>query len=113
LYELLTGRPPFSGASSIGVLFKVVNEEPEPIRKLNSSLPADLEIIVKKCLEKDPEQRYSTAKLLAEDLGRFLDGEPIQARPASWTYRAAKRIRKNRTVAGVVSGAALLALALA
>jgi eukaryotic-like serine/threonine-protein kinase len=94
LYKLLVGRPPFDGTSTVEILRKVVDEEPVPIRKLDASLPVDLETIVMKCLEKEPERRYQTAKQLAEELGRYLDEEPIQARPVNRAQRAARVIKK-------------------
>jgi predicted Ser/Thr protein kinase len=109
LYELLTGVPPFEATNLARVLIQVVLEEPKTLRQVDPSLPEDLETLVAKCLEKDSARRYETARDLAEDLDRFLDGEPIQARPAGWSYRAGKRLRKNRALAWV-SVAAVLAL---
>jgi eukaryotic-like serine/threonine-protein kinase len=103
LYELLSERPPFEGVSAVDIVRKVVDEEPVSIRKLNSSLPLDLETIVMKCLEKEPERRYQTAKQLAEDLGCYLDDEPIQARPASRIYRVIKKAKKHKPVAAILA----------
>jgi predicted Ser/Thr protein kinase len=111
LYELLAGRPPFTGSNLARILVQLVQEEPKPLRQVAPSTPEDLETIVGKCLEKDPARRYESARDLAEDLDRFLDGEPIRARPAGFTYRAGKRLRKNRALAAV-SAAAVLALVL-
>ncbi len=111
LYELLAGRPPFTGANLARILVQLVQDEPKPLRQVAPSTPEDLETIVGKCLEKDPARRYESARDLAEDLDRFLDGEPIRARPAGFTYRAGKRLRKNRALAAV-SAAAVLALVL-
>ena len=110
LYELLTESPPFTGTTAAGTLVRVLQEEPEPPRKRKPSIPADLETVVLKCLEKDPERRYDSARALAEDLDRWLEGDPIAARPASLAYRAGKRLRKNRALA-VVAAAALVLLA--
>lgn len=112
LYELLAGAPPFADANVARTLVRIVQEDPPPPRRLAPSIPPDLETIALKCLEKDPARRYASAQALADDLGRFLDGEPIAARPASWAYRAGKRIRKNKLAAGVTVAAlaALLAL---
>jgi serine/threonine-protein kinase len=79
-YAMLTGRPPFSGSSHVETLMQVMSEEPAPPRKLNPGIPADLEAICAKCMEKNPADRYCSAGELAEDLQRFLAGEPIDAR---------------------------------
>jgi serine/threonine protein kinase len=81
LYECLTGRPPFRAATPLDTVLQVLSQEPLPVRFFQRKLPRDLETVCLKCLEKDPARRYSTAAALAEDLHRFLAGEPIQARP--------------------------------
>jgi serine/threonine-protein kinase len=98
LYALLTGSPPFEAAGTFDLLEKVIHQEPVPPRRLDSSIPADLETIVLKCLEKDPGRRYDSARALAEDLRRYLAGEPIAARPASLAERAWKRARKHKAL---------------
>ncbi|MDP2877043.1 MAG: protein kinase [Holophaga sp.] len=113
LYDLLVGEPPFKGPSVTELFIKVVKEEPRPLRAFQPSLPGDLETIVLKCLEKEPQRRYDSAKALAEDLRRFLDGEPIQARPASVIYRLKKRLRKNRALSSAILLSALLGLGFA
>src|SRR5262249_39644175 len=75
LYELLTGTLPFQADSTVDLLMKILTEEPASPRKIDPSIPQDLGTIVLKCMEKDPERRYDSAKSLAEDLGRYLDGE--------------------------------------
>ena len=102
LYFILTGKPPFDGPM-IDVIRKVVEEEPIPIRKLNPSVPKDLETIVMKCLEKDPQLRYSSAKALAEELKRFLNGEPIEAKRKSLFYTIRKKILKYKTIAIIIT----------
>ena len=81
LYELLTGRPPFISSSAVDVMRQLISDPPVPPRQLRPELPRDLEAICRRCLEKDPRQRYPTAQLLADDLGSFLEGEPVRARP--------------------------------
>src|SRR5262249_50018054 len=83
LYECLTGRPPFLCAPSLETLDAVQNEEPQPPSRLQRKIPRDIETICLKCLQKEPRRRYLTAEALADDLQRFLRGEPIQARPIS------------------------------
>lgn len=96
LYELLTGHPPFEGSNAAEVIVKVLQEEPKLLRKINPSLPGDLEAISMKCLEKEPHRRYDSAKALAEDLHRYLLAEPVRAQRASWYYWAFKKAKKNK-----------------
>ena len=110
LYELLGGRPPFTGSNSVQVLFDVLHSEPKPLRKLVAAVPRDLEIITARCLEKEPQRRYQSAQELADDLTRWLDGEPILARAPSIARRLLARARRNRA-ALFVGGAALLVIA--
>jgi serine/threonine-protein kinase len=110
LYWFLTDRPPYDGGYP-EVLAGITDREPQPPHRLNPEIPVDLETIVLKCLEKEPDRRYSTAREVSEDLRRFLSGEPITARPASLIYKITKKVRKHRglTTAGV---AVVLAFAL-
>ena len=87
-YTLLTGRPPFAAESAFATMELVRSQPPTPPRSINSNIDPDLQTICLKCLEKEPEARYSNALELAEDLNRWLDGIPIVARPADWRRRA-------------------------
>jgi WD40 repeat protein len=109
LYELVSGRPPFKGADAIDTLDQVRTREPVPPRMLEPKLPRDLETITLKCLRKDAGQRYGTAKELADDLDRFLAGQPILARPVGAGERAWKWVKRNKAVA---AAAAVVAVAL-
>jgi eukaryotic-like serine/threonine-protein kinase len=111
LYELLTGRRPIEGRSEVDTLRRVLTEEPLPPTELRRDVPRDLEAICMKCLEKDFCARYPSAAELAEDLTRFLEGEPVHARRLSPVVRAMRRLRKPR-VASTLTIGALLALAL-
>jgi serine/threonine protein kinase len=110
LYAVLAGKPPFDG-SGMDLFVKLASEEPVPLGKLIPSVPEDLDTIVSKCLEKEASRRYDSARSLADDLGRYLAGEPIFAHRATWQYRITKKIKKNKTVAFVLLLASLLILA--
>src|SRR4029077_7111406 len=81
LYELLTGRPPFKAATPLDTVLQVLNDEPVPPSRLQRAAPRDLETVRLKCLHRDPRRRSAAAEELAEDLRRYLDGEPVRARP--------------------------------
>ena len=110
LYALVTGRPPFQAATPMDTVIQVVSDEPVPPRRLNASIRPDMETICLKCLEKEPARRYASAAALAEELGRFLAGEPILARPVSAPERLWRWCRRRPVVAGL--GAAVAALIL-
>jgi serine/threonine-protein kinase len=112
LYECLTGRPPFKAETSLATLQQVLTNEPVPPRRLNPTVPRDLQTICLKCLEKDPQRRYASAAALVEDLGRFLRGEPIAARPEGRLARLRKWVRRHPTHTAVFAGSVLLALVL-
>ncbi len=108
LYECLTGRPPFRGATPLDTIMQVVAEEPVSVRQLQPSCPRDLETMCHKCLNKEPAKRYCTALELAEELQRFLVGLPVLARPVGWLERGWRWCRRNPWVAGLVATVALL-----
>jgi formylglycine-generating enzyme required for sulfatase activity/tRNA A-37 threonylcarbamoyl transferase component Bud32 len=112
LYESITGVVPFEGTSQM-VLRQVELEEPRPPRQLNDAVPRDLETICLKAMAKDPAKRYTTAKELAEDLRRWLRGEPIRARPATNLERLWRWSRRNPRVAILTGTVAALLLAIA
>jgi serine/threonine-protein kinase len=111
LYELLCGKPPFTGQSSLELMLEALHEEPQPLRTLEPSVPRDVETIVMRCLEKDPARRYDSARTFAEDLGHYLDGEPILARPPTLGYLALKKARKHRALVAVSTAALVAVLA--
>jgi tRNA A-37 threonylcarbamoyl transferase component Bud32 len=112
LYEMLTGRPPFRAATIAQTMFQVLHEEPVPPARLQPGLPADLDTIALKCLQKAPGRRYASALDLAEDLRRFRAGEPIQARPVGRLERAGKWVRRKPALAALIAVTFLAALAL-
>jgi serine/threonine protein kinase len=107
LYALLTGRPPFQAATAMDTVVQVIGDEPVPPRRLNASIPRDLETICLKCLEKEPGKRYRSAAALQEDLRRYLAGEPITARPVGQTERAWRWCRRKPALAITTAAAAV------
>jgi WD40 repeat protein/serine/threonine protein kinase len=106
LYELLTLRPAVDGRDRAEVLRRIAEREPAPPRQLNPAVPRDLETIITKAMAKDPADRYATAGDLVMDLGRFLEGRPIEARRSSGTERAWRWCRRNPLVASLVAALA-------
>ena len=110
LYAMLTGRPPFGGSSILETLEAVKERSPEPPRRLNPGIPADLETVCLKCLEKRPEARYASAQALAADLRAWLAGEPITARPVGRLERAQRWCRRKPAQAALLFVLAALAI---
>jgi WD40 repeat protein len=116
LYDLVTGRPPFKAESVMDTLQQVLSLEPAPPRRLNPKVPRDLETICLKCLEKELGRRYASAGDLADELRRFLAGEPIKARPLGALGRGVKWAKRRPALAAMTAAAcaaAVAALALA
>jgi serine/threonine protein kinase len=101
MYFLLTGSPPFSGETLQETLLAVQRQEPKSPRVLDSNIPRDLETICLKCMEKDPRRRYMSAQALADELGRFLTGEPILARPITKVERLSRWCRRSPAIASL------------
>jgi len=112
LYASLVGRPPFHSANVGDTLNQVQTQDPVSPRQLNADVPRDLETICLKCLQKDPRGRYVTAQQLLDEVGRYLAGVPIHARPVSWPQRALRWARRRPTVAGMIVSSVVAALAL-
>jgi tetratricopeptide (TPR) repeat protein len=107
LYEICAGRPPFAADNVVQILVDVVHRDPDPPRKYNPKLHPELETVALKALEKDPNRRYASAADFAADLRRWLEGEPVLARPAGTVSRLVRKIRKHKLAAA--GAAALLA----
>jgi serine/threonine protein kinase/lipoprotein NlpI len=108
LYQLLTGRAPFKGATLLDTLDQVRNREPVPVRQLQPKVPRDLETICLKCLEKAPARRYASADALADDLRRFLADEPIRARPVGLTEHLWRWCQRNPRTTALSTAVVLL-----
>ncbi len=111
LYCLLTGRPPFQADNPFDTLLQVVNQDPVPPRQLNAKVPRDLETICLTCLRKEPGKRYRAAGDLVEDLERFLNGQPIQARPTGIGERTWKWAKRRPAAAALIVVSLLAACA--
>lgn len=114
LYCVLTGRPPFQAANPLDTLLQVLSCEPASPRQLNAAVPRDLETICLKCLNKEPRKRYATAQDLVADLDRYINDQPIVARPAGAGERLWKWVRRRPAAAALllVSGIASIGLVL-
>jgi tetratricopeptide (TPR) repeat protein/predicted Ser/Thr protein kinase len=108
MYELFSGNVPFEAVSAQEILLKILGQEPVPLQQRNSNIPFDLQTIVMKCMEKEPARRYQSAKAVAEELDRFVKGDPILARPTGIFSRTYRRARKNRALSVTVAVGVLL-----
>ncbi|MCI0463116.1 MAG: serine/threonine protein kinase [Gemmataceae bacterium] len=111
LYELLTGELPFRGSQTM-LLAQVQHDEPRPLRRINKRIPRDLETVCLRALAKEPGRRYGSARALADELRRWLSGEPIQARPVRLWERGWRWMKRRPAVAALLPVSALAALAL-
>ena len=109
LYHLLAGEPPIDGENTLDILSRIATVEPRPLRAIDPAIPADLEAVVLKCLEKERPLRYDSARALAADLDRFLNGEPVLARPTSLFQRLRRRVVRHRRLAAVIGAALVVA----
>jgi WD40 repeat protein/serine/threonine protein kinase len=112
LYEMLTGRPPHPGTTVAEALIEAGTRKPVPPSRLQAGVPRDLDAICLKCLQKKPRARYASAEALANDLHRFLAGEPIEARPAGWGERSIKWARRRPTAAALLAVSSLAVIIL-
>jgi WD40 repeat protein/tRNA A-37 threonylcarbamoyl transferase component Bud32 len=108
LYAMLTGRPPFRGDTPLDTLIQVKEREPQPPSGVNRHVDRGVEMICLKCLEKEPDRRYGSAEALAEDLQRWLDGEPILGRPMRRSARLWRWCKRNRAVAALTATTGVL-----
>ena len=111
LYELLSGRPPFTGPTAVEIVIQVLGQEPVPVKRRAPRVPADLATICMKCLEKDPGRRYASARALADDLRRFQEGEPILARRVGEWERLWKWAQRRPVIAGLLAAIVLVTFA--
>ncbi len=109
-YQLLCGDPPFHHAS-LGEMLRLVREEEAPSLRDRAAVPAELDAVVMKCLAKDPDHRYPSARAVADDLWRFLDGKPVEAHTATFTYRLARGATHGLSLPTVALIAGLLLIA--
>jgi eukaryotic-like serine/threonine-protein kinase len=112
-YELIAGTPAIDGGSGLEVLSRVLDAHPAPLAQRVPALPAEIDAIVMKCLEKDPQRRYPSALALAADLRRYLDGEPVAARPVGALARLGRRARRHPRLAAAFAVMSLAIVAMA
>src|SRR6185436_3616221 len=112
LYEMMTGRKPFTGANVYDIAAQVARTDPAPPRSFDPRLPRDLEIVVLKAMAKKPDRRYATARAFADDLRAWQEGRPIAARPPSLHERVASKVRRHPRISAALAGVtALMAVA--
>ncbi|HSE43050.1 MAG TPA: serine/threonine-protein kinase [Acidobacteriota bacterium] len=110
MYRIFSGRPPHDG-KTIEIIFDLANKDPLPLRKIASQVPLDVQTIIMKCLEREPDRRYDSARALSEELKRYLDGDPITARPPDLLYKLSRKAKKHKvivTVAGIALASIIL-----
>ncbi|WP_309887717.1 serine/threonine-protein kinase [Archangium sp.] len=112
LYDVIAGRPPFVSEHPWKLLMISALEDPPPLGQVKPGVPKDLETVVMKCLEREPTRRYHSARALAEELRRVLDGERIQAKRAPWTQRLWKKALRHKLLTVVLGALVLGALGL-
>ncbi len=112
LYELVTGRPPFKGPTPLDTVMQVLTKEAVPPSQINHHVPLDLELVIQKCLEKDPKLRYPSAHALAEECGRFVRGEALSTQPPSLVMKLSKSLRRNKALVPALAGLGLAAAAI-
>jgi hypothetical protein len=105
LYELLTGRPPFTGETPLDTVLQVLHNEPLSVANLRPNVPRDLETVCLKCLQKEPHKRYASALELAEDIQRFLLDKPIRARPVLAVEKLRRWVRRHPMPAALLAAA--------
>jgi serine/threonine-protein kinase len=112
LYNVLTDNLPFEDENMVSLLNKIIEHDPPPPRAFSKAIPVDVETIILRAMDKEPSRRYQTAKDLADDIGRFLSGEPILAKRTLVFYKVAKKIKKHPVVfiLGIVIAILLFAI---
>lgn len=110
LYELLVGKGPFKGDSTQEILNNILEQEARAPRKIDGRIPWELDVIAMKAIEKEPFRRFASAAEMAADLGRFIDGEPIKARPSGTITRIIKKVKKHRVISLLTATVAILIL---
>jgi tetratricopeptide (TPR) repeat protein/predicted Ser/Thr protein kinase len=110
MYRIFGGRPPYDG-KTVEVVFQLANTDPTPLRKIAPQVPLDIETIIMKCLEREPDRRYDSARALSEEIKRYLDGDPIMGRPPDLLYKLGRKARKHKVIVAV-AGIAFAAIVL-